>query len=176
MIAEAMSSFFFYFISFASLLAAVGVVRTKGILRSAIGLMVVLTLSAGFYLLLGAEFMAGVQILVYVGGVVVLMVFAIMLTGAREEIGGRPQKKLMAMLGSTLFFVVSSLAILGTNFPLSQEKVAVLPGVKAIGLSLLSFNEGGYVVPFEIISLLLLAVLIGGVVIAKKESGARGGQ
>ena len=74
----------FYALSLAAVLSALLMVCTKKILRSAAYLMAVLSMTAGYYMLLGQEFMAGVQILVYVGGIVVLFVFAVMLTRSVE--------------------------------------------------------------------------------------------
>jgi NADH-quinone oxidoreductase subunit J len=156
-------------------LFAVATVMTKHILRSAISLMAVLLLSAGLYLLLGAEFLAGVQVLVYVGGIVVLLVFAVMLTKseALHEDRPSPQRKLFGLVSAASFFAVSAWAV--SDVPVMSTAIENTPlaGVKEIGRAFLDYTASGYVLPFEVISLLLLAVLIAGIVLARKDDPAK---
>lgn len=155
-----------------SCLLAIAAVLTKHILRSAIYLMGVLCLSAGLYLLLDAEFLAGAQILVYVGGIVVLLVFAVMLTRSQDldEDCPSPLRKLLGLVGASGFFAASAWML--SQSPLRSEQ-ALAPStvnVKSIGRAFLDAGSTGYALPFEVVSLVLLAVLIAGIVIARKET------
>jgi NADH-quinone oxidoreductase subunit J len=162
------------FYALAALMVCMGILAmaTKHVLRSAVYLMAVLFFSAGLYLLLGAEFIAGAQVLVYVGGIVVILVFAVMLTRSGELLEDRPPlgRKIAGALGAAAFFACSCYALLSS--PLAADKS--LPGdvasIAALGKALVDPGSAGYVLPFEVISLLLLGVLIGGSVIARKEN------
>lgn len=156
-------------------LLALATIFTDRILRSAVYLMGVLTLSAGLYILLNEEFLAGVQVLVYVGGIVVLLVFAMMLTHNQDLIHDRPSlhRKLTAAIAALGFFTSSLWAILHSQFAANIE-MPTLPmhafDIENIGKAFLSAEATGYLVPFELISVLLLAVLIAGIVIARKDA------
>ena len=160
---------FFTFALFAVLLA-VGVVTTRRILRAAVYLTGVLFCGAVFYLLLQAEFLAGVQVLVYIGGIVVLLVFAVMLTSSSELLEDHPSRgrQVIGLLASLAFFVLTALALLHTEFAFLQSPQRSASDVHEIGRRLLDSGPGGYVLPFEVISLLLLASVIGGIVVARK--------
>ncbi|MBF0289457.1 MAG: NADH-quinone oxidoreductase subunit J [SAR324 cluster bacterium] len=181
---EAAGTFVFYLIAFFSIFTALTVVYTRRILRAAIALACVLVCSAGFYVMLDFEFLAGVQVMVYVGGIVVLMLFAIMLTSSAELIVDRPsfQRRFVGVLISIGFFFVTTTAFWATDFPVAEstkdtlftkvsiegEKAEPLDDVVELGKKLLDYGPEGYVLPFEIISLLLLSVMIGGIIIARK--------
>lgn len=161
----------FLALAFFTVLLALATVFTKHIFRSAIYLMGVLTLSAGLYLLLGSEFLAGVQVLVYVGGIVVLLVFAVMLTQSQDLLEDHPTllRKLIGAIAAIAFFVTSAWSLSQSSFAKSTT-IGTEPIVIAdLGRAFLSADYKGYLVPFELISLLLLAVLIAGVVLARKE-------
>ena len=149
---------------------ALAVVSTKHIFRAAVYLMLVLIATAGLYLGLGAEFLAGIQVLVYVGGIVVVLVYAVMLTSSLElhETPPPVSRRLMAAVVAGGFFAVSAAAILSTPMPAAAPSPAILDATPAIGAALLDYGAQGYVLPFELISLLLLAAVIGGIVIARK--------
>ena len=165
---------FFWCFAFASIALALGVVLSRRILRSALYLTGVLLCGAVFYLLLGAEFLAGIQILVYIGGIVVLLVFTIMLTHSSELEEAPPAT--LRLLGAAM----ASLAFLGLGVwmvgasALSETPNALaqpLDGVTAqLGRQLLSAGEGGSVLPFELLSVLLLLAAVGGVYVARKTS------
>lgn len=159
----------FYFLALLTIITAVATVSTLRILRSAIFLAGVLLCNAGFFILLGYEFLAGIQVLVYIGGIIVLIVFAIMLTSSVNLLENKPERnrRLWGLVVSAGFFVVVISALNETNFAVTTRTVTVNE-VSALGLSLLNYGAEGYVLPFEIISLLLLSVLIGGIIIARK--------
>jgi len=169
----------FDFLAVLMIVLGVLTVSTEHILRSAIYLMSVLFLSAGLYLMLGAEFLAGVQVLIYIGGIIVLLVFAVMLTRSRDLQQDQPRvhRKILAALASGGFFGVSSVMVL--NSPIANSPLAVGTGdlvsnvttasISTIGKALVDMGGGGYVLPFEVISVLLLGVLIGGSVVARRD-------
>jgi NADH-quinone oxidoreductase subunit J len=109
-------------------------------------------------------------VLVYIGGIVVLLVFAIMLTSSFELLDDHPSgfRRLIALLAAGAFFIVTAAALLSTSFPVKPYHGEAISDVRKIGMSLLNYGEGGYVLPFEVISVLLLAALIGGIVVARK--------
>lgn len=163
--------YLFYGIAFLIILFGFAAMGTRHILRSAMYLMAVLFLSAGIYLILGAEFLAGAQILIYVGGIIVLLVFAVMLTRSQDLIVDQPllKQKLLGAATAGTFFIVS--AVLIYNSPLAVEKDLPnqVASISLLGKSFVDTGSHGYVFPFEVISFLLLGVLIGGSVIARKE-------
>jgi NADH-quinone oxidoreductase subunit J len=169
MTAAAYTVLFYVFAAFAVLLA-IGVTNAPRLLRAAVYLMGVLMASAGMYVLLGAEFLAGIQVLVYVGGIVVLIVFAVMLTRSAElQVDNpSPKRKWLAAVASATFLAFVGAVFWTTQFPTANQAGGPSNDVLAIGKALLDQSADGYVLPFEIVSLLLLAALIGGVVVARK--------
>lgn len=180
----------FYIVSFFILATGLLAVTAKKIFRSAIWLLFSLTGIAGLYFWLQMEFVAAVQIVVYVGGIVVLIIFSIFLT---QQSG----KELPAPLrGRTFFSALAVIAGFGLTFNLichyafkpglpagiggavgsgavgsgavGSAAGGVDAGVGAIGEQMLSMSDHGYVLPFEVVSILLLAAMIGCIVIAIK--------
>jgi NADH-quinone oxidoreductase subunit J len=149
-------------------LAAVRVVTAKNVVHAALYLVVTLTSVGGVYLLLAAEFVAWVQILIYVGAIVILFLFGLMLTKApigRETLDN--QQRLVALLVAVgvlagLIFLLNG--AFDWNDPGGQIAVKGTDTF-AVGTSLFR----SYVLPFEAISFLLLAALIGAVVLARKD-------
>ena len=164
------SSVFFWLFTLAIVGGALGVVTMRNIFHSAI--MLVLTLSgvAGFYILLNAEFLAVVQILIYVGGITVLIVFAVVVSQKvmGEEIVQSNTLVIPAGIFALVLFSVltfSSLKMLWVR-KLPSEPIFAITNSKLVGWSLMAT----YALPFEIVSVILLMVLIGAVVIARKET------
>ncbi len=160
----------FYTLALTSIVAALIVVTAKRIFRAAVALAVVLICGAGFYILLNYDFIAGVQLLVYVGGIVILIVFAVMLTSSLESIEEPPSlgRKALGLFSSLAFLATAVIAFSETKFPLSSISAEQPKDVaKAVGRKLLDYGAGGYVLPFEVISLLLLASVIGAIVVAR---------
>ena len=147
-------------------------VTSRHIFRSAIYLLFSLIGVAGLYFRLDYQFIAAVQIVVYVGGIVVLIIFSIFLT---QQAGEKlPEPKLIRNIFSALAvfcgFALTILQIYQHNFPVSASENVPTPTVANIGTQMLSINNGGYALPFEVISMLLLAAMIGCIVIAMKKS------
>lgn len=138
------------------LLGAVWVVTLRNLFRAALSLGVVLLGVAGIFVLLGAEFLAFVQILVYVGAILVLVVFAIMLT-ARLHATPSSRRSAAALVASAGLFLV----LAASTVPLAQA-----PAVEPAPLSMLGQQlVTTLVLPFEVISLVLVAALVGAVAI-----------
>lgn len=170
MIAQAVYTLLFYVIGGMAMLLALAVTLSPRLLRAAVYLMGVLLMSAGLYVMLGAEFLAGIQVLVYVGGIVVLIVFAVMLTRSTQIQLVRPplHRTFLAALAAAAFAAVSGSILATTQFAGLNTALAPDGSARAIGRKLLDTGSDGYVLPFEVISMLLLAVMIGGIVIARK--------
>jgi len=162
----------FYSIAAVALVLAAATVTARRLLRAAVTLMFVLALGAGLYVMLDAEFLAGVQVLVYVGGIVVLIVFVVMLTSRADVVEERPPRarKALGALAALGLFLATAGAILTTRFPLADPGAVPAESAPAIGAALLDYGARGYVVPFEVISLLLLAAIVGGIAVARKSS------
>lgn len=162
----------FFVIAIFSFGCAVMAAQARQLLVAAVSLMGLLAATAGIYVLLDADFIAGVQILVYVAGTVVLIVFAVMLTqsGGKEETRPFMRRRLgaLAVSGGFLFAALSALAS-GQLKPSDNASLSS-DTVRPIGRLLLSPDAGGYVLPLELISLLLLVVLIGGIVLARADA------
>ena len=146
-------------------------VTTKRIVRSATYLLFVLFATAGIYFLLGYTFLGSVQIMVYAGGIVVLYVFSILLTSGENDYAEKLKRsKFLAGLGASVAgLVVVLFIILKNNFISTTDIEPVEINMKVIGNALLSSDKYGYVLPFEAISILLLACIIGGLLIARKR-------
>jgi NADH:ubiquinone oxidoreductase subunit 6 (subunit J) len=147
------------------------VVTSSHLVRAGFYLVVSLGAIAGLYLVLGAELVAWVQVLVYVGAVVVLLLFAVMLT--RAPIGPSPDLDRpagpAAVIGAGVGFGLSALlidAFRWTRFELPPPGTARRVGEQVFG---------SWVLPFEVISILLLAALVGAIVLSRPDLGARGG-
>mgnify|MGYP001580332589 CR=1 FL=1 len=170
MLSQAVTNILFYVLAGLALCFAVAVVSSRRILRAAVYLMCVLAMSAGFYVLLGAEFLAGVQVLVYIGGIVVLLVFAIMLTRSADTPEDKPSlpRKIAGFLAAGAFLAVTVILFYLTDFPALREGALAGGDTPELGRRLLDYGPQGYVLPFEIISFLLLSVVIGVIVLARK--------
>jgi NADH-quinone oxidoreductase subunit J len=161
----------FYVLALFSLVFGLLAVTTRHIFRAGIYLLFTLIGIAGIYFWMSYEFIAAVQIVVYVGGIVVLILFSILLTQkAGEQLpvqrGGR--KWISALAAACgLGVVLSQLFV--HHFVKSDQPVQE-PDLTSIGSLLLNVNEEGLALPFEVISILLLAAMLGCIVIALRKS------
>lgn len=162
------SAIIFYVISAFILGTGVLSVTTRKIFRSAIWLLFSLIGIAALYFWLQVEFIAAVQIIVYVGGIVVLIIFSIFLTQqSGNEMPKQPLKRTIASALAVLFgFGVTFLQIWHYNFQPSGRPFDWT--MAKIGLQMLNTSDGGYALPFELVSMLLLAAMVGCIVIAMK--------
>src|SRR5688572_8366575 len=165
------SQIIFYLISAFVLGTAVLAVTTTKIFRSAIWLLFSLVGVAALYFWMQVEFVAAVQIIVYVGGVVVLIIFSIFLTQqSGHEMPKPPLKRILFSLLAVLFgFAFSYRLIYEYGFTTTPVKPFIVP-VSAIGEQMLDTKQYGFVLPFEVVSMLLLAAMIGCIVIAMKAA------
>jgi len=165
-----LSVFMFYMLSGIILTFSVLSITTRRILRAAVYLLIVLIATSGFYFLLNYEFMAAVQLTLYAGGIVVLIIFSILLTHHISHRFNRPN--LVNLLMGIGVAVIGSGLVLTTllTHPFMANNAPVLSvDMTAIGNQLLSTDKNGYVLPFELISILLLASMIAAIIVAKKD-------
>ncbi len=163
----------FWMLAVIIVIAALGVVLLRNLFHAALMLVLCFLGVAGIYVLLNADFLAVVQILIYAGAISILIIFAIMLT--REVYRGNPfgRFRLSALLVSGLMLAAFILVALATHWP----SLAPVPGSPQVaqgqptthGLSLALFGHGGFLLPFEITAVLLLAVLIGAISLMKEK-------
>lgn len=154
-------------------LSSIATVTTKSIIRAATYLLFVLLGTAGLYFLMGYTFLGSVQVMVYAGGIVVLYVFSILLTsGAKDVLSKNTKTKVAASALLSLVGFAAFLFVLLTQ----QFKAAALEAptegiinISSIGQLMLSTDRGGYLLPFEAVSVLLLACIVGGLLIARKR-------
>lgn len=163
------SAVVFYILSALILVSALLAVTSRKIFRSAIWLLFSLTGIAGLYFWLQMEFVAAVQIVVYVGGIVVLIIFSIFLTQQSGKDLPAPLRgrAIFSILAAVAGFILTAALLRGYAFPAPGQPVPTAT-INNIGAQLLSTKEHGYVLPFEVISILLLAAMIGCIVIAMK--------
>jgi NADH-quinone oxidoreductase subunit J len=164
------SAIIFYLLAALTLGSGLLAVTTRQIFRAAIFLLFSLIGIAGLYFWLQYEFIAAVQIVVYVGGIVVLIIFSIFLTQQAGEKLSRQKtgRKVFSALAAFCGFALAMLQVYQHTFYESSEK-PVPVSVFNIGKKMLSVNDKGYALPFEVISMLLLAALVGCIVIAMRE-------
>jgi NADH-quinone oxidoreductase subunit J len=166
----ALSAVLFYVLAALAGGSAVCVVVSRNLVRAAVGLLFTLLSVAVLYFLLGAEFLGAVQMMVYVGGTLVLVVFGIMMTSTGPTQGERVTR-LEWLLGLGLA-VGLFLALAGASLTLAKPATPAgeLPGVRELGLGFLGMAADGsqsYLLPFEIVSVHLLVVLVAAAYLAR---------
>lgn len=161
----------FCFLALFIVLTSVLTVTTQRIVRSATYLLFTLFATAGIYFLLGYSFLGAVQMVVYAGGIMVLYVFSILLTRkSGDNVERIKSSKLFAVLAAILGGVAIVLFILMTHgFIIAGDGKTTEIDIHTIGTALISTNKYGYLLPFEVISIFLLACIVGGLIIARKE-------
>lgn len=153
--------------------SAIAILCTRNIVRAAIWLLGTLGAAAGLYFALSATFLAVVQLILYVGGVLILIVFGVMLTSRDPRLQPIvPRREIAAAIGVAAILLIGMLMVfLGTPWPVLPDATptAEMVEVKQIGRALLTT----YLLPFELISVLLLAVLIGAAYLARPAASDR---
>ena len=166
-ILELAAKFGTYAVMAVILIFALGVVTLRNLFHCALCLAAALIGTAIIYIVLRAEYLAVIQILLYVGAVVTLVIFAIMLTEhiAQKTVRQNNSQSPFAITGLLGFVALLAGVILKTPWPVTETALKAKVSVMGLGKALM----GAYVFPFEVISIILIAALIGTVVIAKKD-------
>lgn len=162
-----MEAIAFYVFAGISLASAIGVVVSRNIVRAAVCLLGTLSGAAGLYFLLNANLIAAIQLIVYAGGTLILIVFGVMLTSKSPWVVFEPSRPqiIAAVIVSALLAYGLCTMLLQCYWPLPASQLLASPQVKAVGTSLLT----DYLVPFEAASVLLLVVMIGAAYLARPE-------
>jgi NAD(P)H-quinone oxidoreductase subunit 6 len=161
-----LSTAVFYLVAILTVGSAFMVAFSRNIIYSAFSLLGTFAGVAGIYVFLGADFVAGVQLLIYVGGILVLILFAVMLTHriTDVEITNRAAGRIPALIITGLFIYLLIQTVRETPW-VKVKETAYQPTTAKIGDLFLE----SYLLPFELASLVLLAALIGAVVLSRKE-------
>lgn len=169
------SDLMFYVIALLMIVAAIITITAKNLLQSAVFLIISFIGTAMLYLMLLAEFIAMAQIMVYAGGVVIFVIFTVLLTSHLGESAFRiklPRNFIaIALAGGLLFTLVRFLLKaqdIQTAVPASASDYATLP---QLALRLLSADPAGFLIPFELVSFILLVTLICAITVARKIKG-----
>jgi NAD(P)H-quinone oxidoreductase subunit 6 len=161
-----LSTAVFYLVAIITVGSALMVAFSRNIIYSAFSLLGTFAGVAGIYVFLGADFVAAVQLLIYVGGILVLLLFAVMLTHriTDVEITNRAAGRIPALIVTGVFIYLLVQTVRETPWVKAKE-IVYQPTTAIIGDLFLD----SYLLPFELASLVLLAALIGAVVISRKE-------
>ena len=162
-----MGELLFLGLIFIIICSAFWVVISPNLVHSAVALLVTLFGVAGLYVFLYADFLAATQILIYVGGILVLIIFGVMLTNKIDKpiIVSDSSNKIIGLFVSTFIFSMLSIIVLQTPWNINPDISQGPSTVKLIGHLIL----GKYLLPFELISVLLLAALAGSAMLARKK-------
>lgn len=165
------SQIVFYILSVLIIGGSILTVVARKILRAATYLLFVLIGTAGYFVLLNYHFLAGIQISVYVGGILVLFVFSIFLTSQVGEEMPKVKwtKKIFGLLASLLGAGLCMFVMLTQNYAYADKIAQSEIDMNAIGQSLMGTEKYQYLLPFEAISILLLACIIAGILIARRK-------
>lgn len=162
----ALPTVLFYVVAALTVVGAAGVALSRNILYSAVSLLAALLGAGAIYVFLSADFVAVTQLLIYIGGVLVLVLFAVMLTSRITDV--QVSNASIGLFGGVLLFVCVAPVLLTVALATPWATIApgpLAPTTATIGNAFLS----RWLLPFEVASLVLLATLIGAVVIARKE-------
>jgi NADH:ubiquinone oxidoreductase subunit 6 (subunit J) len=161
------TEFIFYFFSAIACFSAAYILFANNILYAAFSLVLTFLSIAVMYIFAQAEFLAVSQIMIYVGGIVVLIIFGVMLTNriSERKIEHGSHNKFLGFVISTTLFTLLIYAIVAINFP--STSIPKEGNVKTIGIGLMS----DYILPFELAAIILLIALIGSTVVVSKKMG-----
>ncbi len=162
-----MEKVIFYILALVLIVFAIASVTSRKMLRSVIYLLFVLCGIAGVYFLIDYNFLAAIQLTVYAGGIIVLIIFSVLLVHHIEmqlEIA-KTSKQILTALACFIGLGVFLITIYSHDFPIVENSLTTT--TSDIGTKLLSYEAGGFILPFEVVSVLLLAAMIGAIIIAK---------
>ena len=171
---ETVTSIIFYALAATLVVSSILAVTAKRMLRAATYLLFVLIGSAGLYLLLNYHFLAAVQLSVYVGGILILFIFAILLSNPKgDKIERFDRRKVIPAIVTALAGIAITTLVLAKHQFLYSGNPTILGeheiDMKTIGYALMGTEKYQYLLPFEVLSILLLASIIGGILIARKR-------
>lgn len=169
---ESVGSIIMYVIvALVMIICSVLTVTTRKILRAATFLLFTLFGAAALYFMLGYEFLGAVQIAVYAGGIVVLFVFSILLTSKPGDNAERltSKSRVLGLVASIATLVIAGYALVSRVISYASMPAMESQTMKQLGETMMGTSHGQYLLPFEAVSVLLLACIIGGVVIARKR-------
>ncbi len=165
-----LKTFVFYGFALITIASAFAVVSVRNIVHAAFALMVTLFGVAGLYVFLQADFLAATQVIVYVGGILVLILFGVMMTSGRLEMRVHIQRGQLLLGGGISLALLMLLLTVIANTPkwenLTDDGTQLQPTTERIGELIL---DGKFLLPFEVASVLLLVALIGAALISRKE-------
>ena len=164
-----MGNLLFLTLIFVIMCSATWVVVSPNLVHSAVSLLITLFSVAGLYVFLYADFLAATQVVIYVGGILVLIIFGVMLTNKIDKpvIESISSNKIIGVLISSFIFTILSIIVIQTNWPIIADNAKEgPPTVELIGKLIL----GKYLLPFELISILLLSALVGSALLARKKN------
>ena len=162
-----MESIIFYVLALVMIVFAIIAVTSRKMLRSVIYLLFVLCGVAGIFFLIDYNFLAAVQLTVYAGGIIVLIIFSVLLVHHIElklEMA-KPLRQVITAIACLIGIGVFLTTIY--SYPFKVVENTDTTTTAQIGTKLLSYGEGGFILPFEVISVVLLAAMIGAIVISK---------
>ncbi len=163
-----METVIFYIVAIIMVVFAMMSVTSRNIMRAIVYLLFVMLGLAGVYFLLEFDFLGAVQLTVYAGGIIILYITSIMLVEKIGESLDKPKllHQVIAGVITSIAAGVSLFAIYSYNFN-EVASVDNVTKISDVGFALLNYGENGYILPFEVISMLLLAAMVGAIVIAK---------
>jgi len=164
-----MEKIIFYILALIMIVSAIASVSSRKMLRSVIYLLFTLIGVAGIYFLIDYNFLAAVQLTVYAGGIIVLVIFSVLLVHHIEmelELASL-SKKILTALACLIGLGIFLFTIYTNDFQVVENYKTTT--VEDIGRGLLSYDAGGFILPFEVISVLLLAAMIGAIIIGKGD-------
>jgi len=162
-----MEKIIFYSLALIMIVFAIASVTSRKMLRSVIYLLFVLCGIAGIYFLIDYNFLAAIQLTVYAGGIIVLIIFSVILVHHIEmelEIA-KISKQILVGLACLIGLGIFLTTIYSYEFIVVENSLTTT--TSDIGMKLLSYEAGGFILPFEVISVLLLAAMVGAIVVAK---------
>ena len=165
-----MERYIFYIVAIMMIIFAIGAVNSRKMMRSVVYLLFVLMGVAGIFFLIDYNFLAAVQLTVYAGGIIVLLIFSVLLVHHIEmelELA-ETSKRVVTAIASLIGMGVFITTIYSYDFKVVENTNTTT--TEQIGEKLLDYGEGGFILPFEVISVLLLAAMIGAIIIAKGKN------
>lgn len=163
----------FYAVALLMIVTSVVTITAKNLLRSAVFLIISFIGTAIFYLMLHAEFLAMAQIMVYAGGVVIFVVFTVLLTSHLGETAFNiklPRNFIAAAISCGLLFTMVRF-LFKADLDATDAAASDYASLPSLALRLLSTDPAGFIIPFELVSFVLLVTLVAAITIARKFKG-----